>query len=312
MISRYLLAEFEVLLISWQAKALNLFLKQTVKRSIENTKDMDKLRIQMRVLDKFVFGISSFIQQSKSTIANTPCDEFWVKESKSRKVLLYIHGGAFVFKTPAIHNSFVARLVGRLDMYAVVPDYPLAPESPFPAAIDSCFAVYSDLLAQGYKAEDIVIAGDSAGGNIAVALLARAKRHGVAMPCCMFLLSPVTDMIQSGLSSVENRYTDVLFSLEAMLNFRKLYIQQDIDFHNDEISPLFSDFEGFPPCQVHVSSSELMRDDGARLVEYMKLKGVKAKLQMWHNMPHVFPIFEQLPESKKALSQISEFVEKHY
>jgi len=303
---------FEVILISWQAKALNLFLKQTVKRSIEHTKDANKLRLQMRALDKFVFGTSSNISHSKSMRAGVLCDEIQVKFSNTKKKLLYVHGGAFVFKTPAIHNNFVARLAEPLDLHAIVPDYPLAPEQPFPAALDCCYDVYLSLLDAGTLPEDIVVAGDSAGGNIALSLLLRAKRNGLPMPSCCVLLSPVADMTQSGLSSVENRYSDALFSLEVMLHCRNLYLGGDNqDLHNDEISPLFGDFAGFPPFMFHAGSAELMRDDSTRLAEFMQAKGVDAHLQIWHQMPHVFPLFEQLPESKAALIQIIDFIKKH-
>lgn len=298
-------------MISWQAKALNLFLKQSVKRVIDNANNIDKLRKQLKVFDKFTFNISSMIEQSRITRAGMPCDEFKMRGSNTHKTLLYIHGGAFVFKTPGLHNGFLARLVGRLDLHAIAPDYPLAPEQPFPAAIDGCFELYKSLLESGIRGSDIIIAGDSAGGNLALVLMQRIKKHGLPMPACSFLLSPATDMIQSGMSSVENRFSDVMFSLEAMLYFRQLYVQDDIDFHNEEISPLFSDFTDFPPCMIHVSSSELMRDDSTRLAEFMQAKGVDVKLQLWRDMPHVFGIFEQLPESKALVKQLAEFIEKY-
>lgn len=298
-------------MISWQAKALNLFLKQTVKRSIENTKDANKLRFQMRALDKFSFGTSSKIDRSQSMRAGILCDDIKLKFSNSKTKLLYLHGGAFVFKTPAMHNNFVARLVEPLDLHAVVPDYPLAPEHPFPAALDCCYIIYKSLLDSGTAAEDIIVAGDSAGGNLVLALLHRAKRDGLPMPKCGVLLSPNADMTQSGLSAVENRYSDALFSLEVMLHCRNLYLEgTNDDLHNAEISPLFGDFTGFPPFMLHAGSSELMRDDSTRLAEFMQAKGVDVHLQIWRDMPHVFPLFEQLPESKAALKQIVSFIQQ--
>ncbi|MDX2321627.1 MAG: alpha/beta hydrolase [Moritella sp.] len=298
-------------MISWQARALNLFLKQTVKRSIENTKDVNKLRFQMRALDKFVFGTSSNIERSQSMREGTLCDEIKLKFSNSKKKLLYVHGGAFVFKTPAIHNNFIARLAEPLDLHAIVPDYPLAPEYPFPAALDSCYVIYKSLLDAGTLPEDIIIAGDSAGGNIALSLLLRARRNGLPMPNCCVLISPVADMTQSGLSSVENRYSDALFSLDVMLYCRNLYLEgANHDLHNEEISPLFADFTGLPPFMFHAGSTELMRDDSTRLAEFMQAHGVETHLQVWREMPHVFPLFEQLPESKAALQQIVDFIKK--
>lgn len=299
-------------MISWQAKALNLFLKQTVKRSIENTKDANKLRFQMRALDKFTFGISSKIERTQSMREGILCDEIKLKFSNSKTKLLYLHGGAFVFKTPAMHNNFIARLAEPLDLHAIVPDYPLAPENPFPAALDCCYIIYKSLLDSGTAPEDIVLGGDSAGGNLVLALLHRAKRDGLPMPQCGVLLSPNADMTQSGLSAVENRYSDALFSLEVMLHCRNLYLEGgNNDLHNDEISPLFGDFTGFPPFMFHAGSTELMRDDSTRLVEFMQAKGVDAHVQIWREMPHVFPLFEQLPESKAALIQIVDFIKKH-
>lgn len=299
-------------MISWQAKALNLFLKQTVKRSIENTKDVHKLRLQMRALDKFVFGTSSRIEHSQSIRAGILCDDIKLKLSNSKKKLLYIHGGAFVFKTPGLHYNLIARFVEPLGLHAIVPDYPLAPEHPFPAALNCCYDVYQSLLDSGTLPKDIIVAGDSAGGNIALSLLLRAKDNGLPMPSCGVLLSPVADMTQSGISSVENRDSDALFSLEVLLHCRNLYLDGDNhDLHNAEVSPLFGDFTGFPPFMFHASSSELMRDDSTRLTQFMKDKGVDAHLQIWREMPHVFPLFEQLPESKAALQQIVTFIKKY-
>ena len=298
-------------MISWQAKALNLFLKQTVKRSIESTPDVVKLRLKMKVLDKFVFGSSPDISEAKTVRAGIACDELKLKDRKAEKILLYLHGGAFVFKTPAVHSSFVARLVEPLNLHAIIPDYPLAPEHPYPAALDCCFAIYQDLLAEGVAADNVIIAGDSAGGNLVLALLLRAKAAGLAMPNRCILLSPAADMTQSGMSSVENRYNDALFSLEVMLHYRNMYLSgDDSDLHNVAISPLFGDFSGFPPVMVHVGSTELMRDDSTRLVAFMQHEGVKAELQIWHQMPHVFPLFEQLPESKVAVQQMIDFIQQ--
>lgn len=298
-------------MISWQAKALNLFLRQTVKRSIDNIKDVKKIRLQMKALDKFVFGISSRIEITNATYADVPCDEIKLRHSTAKKKLLYIHGGAFVFKTPALHNGFISRMVEALDVHAISPDYPLAPESPFPVAIDECYAIYLSLLDSGCEPEDIFIAGDSAGANIAISLLQRARDNQLPLPACCVFISPVIDMTQSGHSSVENRFDDALFSLEVLLTCRKLYLQGDYDLHNADVSPLFGDFSGFPPSRIHVGSTEIMRDDSTRLARYMQEHGVDAKVQVWHEMPHVFPLFEQLPESKAALKQVVEFVAQY-
>ncbi len=168
-------------------------------------------------------------------------------ETRAERVVLYLHGGSFAFRFPTAHASLAARLCRRLGARALIPDYRLAPEHPFPAAPDDCHAAYRGLLAQGVDPGSIVLAGDSAGGNLALVTLVRARAAGEPLPSCAVLLSPAVDctMGSPSMSAYDGR--DPMIRLASLLVLRRLYVPSPHLYTNPEVSPLFADFTGFPP-----------------------------------------------------------------
>jgi len=221
------------------------------------------------------------------------------------RVVLYLHGGAFVAETPQLHGALLARICREGKARGLMPSYRLSPEHRYPAALDDCMAAYRWLLDEGHDASRIVVAGDSAGGNLTLALLLRARDEGLPLPAGAVALSPVADLTYSGDSIQRNDGEDDMFSADMMDAMVPVYLAERRDLCTDpHVSPVFGDYTGMPPLLLIVGSSELLLDDSVRVAQ--RCPG--AQLLVWNGMPHVFPAFDFLPEAREATERIGRFV----
>jgi epsilon-lactone hydrolase len=227
-----------------------------------------------------------------------------VKGARRDRVVLYLHGGAFITETPVFHGALLARICRQGRTRGLMLRYRLAPEHQYPAALDDCIAAYRWLLAQGLEAGHVVVAGDSAGGNLALALLLRARDEGLPLPAGAVALSPVTDLTFSGESVQRNDGVDDMFSADLMDAMVPVYLARRELRTHPHVSPLFGDFAGLPPLLLIVGSTELLLDDSVRVAQ----RWPGATLLVWHGMPHVFPGFHFLPEAREATQRIGRFV----
>lgn len=229
----------------------------------------------------------------------------WIQPAgpPSPGVILYLHGGGFIAETPAIHDPLLAALGRHAGARGLMVDYRLAPEHPFPAALDDCFAAWHFLLSSGIDPGRIVIAGDSAGGNLAVVTAMRAQDDGLPMPAGLVLLSPVLDLTFSGASMARNDGLDPMFRASSVRTLVDHY-GIGIDPRDPRLSPLFGRLTGLPPTLVVVGSSELLLDDSLRFAA--RVPGARASV--WHDMPHVFPAMRGLLAGDRALAEIGEFI----
>lgn len=232
-----------------------------------------------------------------------------VPESRPQRVLLYLHGGAFIFRFPAVHASLVARLCRRLGARALMVDYRLAPEAPYPAAPDDCHAAFRWLLAGGHRAADIVVAGDSAGGNLALVTLQRILAASEPLPACGVLISPVVDFTLSSRSLVVNEPTDPMFTLRGLVAMRALYAPAE-RYLDPGVSPLYGPFRGLPPLLLQAGSAEMLLDEATRAAERAHAAGVTVELEIWQRMAHVFHAMA-LPQAGVALDHVADFVRRH-
>jgi acetyl esterase/lipase len=223
-------------------------------------------------------------------------------------VLLYIHGGAFVLRFPNLHAALAGRWCRRLGSRALLVDYRLAPEHPYPAALDDCVRAYRWLLEQNTDPGRIVIAGDSAGGNLVLATLHRLKAGGDPLPRCAVLLSPVVDFTLSSPSLFSNAARDPMFTFEKLAALRLFYAAPE-QFLEPTVSPLFGDFTGFPPLLFHAGEIEMLRDESTRAAERAHAAGVTVEVEVWRDM-HVFHALP-LPQARPAEERIARFVERH-
>ena len=193
-----------------------------------------------------------------------------------------------------------------------MPQYRLAPEHPYPAAIDDAHSAYRYLLdACGVHAKDIVLAGDSAGGGLALALTHRLRDNHEPLPACVVTLCPWTDLAATGKSLEDNTDRCAMFAGESIRKATHFYLGTTDPVH-PYVSPLYGDFHGFPPLLIHASLDEVLRDDAIRVAERARAANVDVTLRLWHGVPHVWQFFAAvLPEAAQSLADTTAFVRRH-
>ncbi len=225
---------------------------------------------------------------------------------REEKVLLYLHGGGYVSCTPQTYRPITASLARLTHQRLFVLDYRLAPEAPFPAAVDDAERAYAWLMEIGVKPENISIAGDSSGGSLVMALLLRLKARQQPLPACAVCLSPWLDL--TGAASYGNAESCAMFCAEDIGEFSALYLN-GVSPRLPEASPIFGDLQGLPPLLIQTSTTELLFDEAVRLHEKAKKSGVDSTLRAYAGLPHVWQIFPGLiPEANAALREIAAFV----
>ena len=232
-------------------------------------------------------------------------------EAQSNKAILYLHGGGYVIGSAAGFRHFAGQIAQRSGTSAFVPDYHLAPEHPFPAAIDDARAAYWGLCALGF--ERVAIVGDSAGGGLGLSLLSQLCRTNTTPdqhPACAAFMSPWTDLAVSGLSATERAHADPLVTRRAALEAAQLYLAGH-DAHDPVASPVFGTLEGLPPVVFHVGEDEVFLDDSRRCADKIKSAGSTVELHVWEGMIHVFPSnMVILHAAREALEMIGAFLRR--
>lgn len=233
------------------------------------------------------------------------------EEPREEFVILQLHGGGYI---GAVRNAYYvfAGLYNEVSngCSVLTPDYRVAPENPYPAALEDALASYRWLLDNGYSGEQIVLAGDSAGGGLAMALCMYLRDHGMPVPCGIVAMSPWTDLTASGESYETNYEKDPLFG-----NTREsiIYLDDYAGTHDKRepyLSPLFGDFREFPPMLIQVGSLEMLLSDSVSVAEKARGQGIKVRLSVYEGMFHVFQMaYLNIPESKKAWAEVGKFFE---
>jgi monoterpene epsilon-lactone hydrolase len=225
-------------------------------------------------------------------------------------VILYLHGGAYALGSIDTYREFVARMVRATSMGGLAINYRLAPEHPFPAALEDATSAYGWLLAQGVDPSRIIIAGDSAGGGLALAALVVLRDAGNPLPAGAVCLSPWTDLTLSGASIQSKAHVDCILDADSLEVYAKLYAGER-DLASPLISPLFADLSDLPPLLIQVGTDEILLDDAMRCAAGARQMGVDVTLEIWDEMFHVFQLVPFLPETKKAAGHITEFVSQN-
>lgn len=228
-----------------------------------------------------------------------------------KTAILYLHGGAFVMPAvPRAHLWMLGRWCRALDAVGFMADYRLAPAAKFPAALDDCERAYRALLELGFTPRRIVVAGESAGGNLVLGLLQRIRKTGLPMPACAVPISPATELgrIHAPPARALKAKSDPLLPIAALARIDELYAGA-WDASDPELSPLYADLSGFPPLYLLASANEVLLDDTLLLARRARESGVPTKLDVWPALPHAFPLFEPLfPEVRQARDDIVAFI----
>ncbi len=228
--------------------------------------------------------------------------------AREDRVLLYFHGGGYVIGSITSHREQAAMLAASAGCAALIVDYRLAPEHPFPAALQDARASYRWLLANRCDPERIVVAGDSAGGGLAVALLADMRDAGEPLPAAAALLSPWTDLALTGDTIRTKARQDPMLHPSQLRRWAGFYRGAE-EADNPLISPQYADLTGLPPIYIQVGEAEMLLDDARRLAAQARACGVPAELDEWEGMFHVFQVFAPLgvPESREAVARFGDF-----
>ena len=237
----------------------------------------------------------------------------WILPSRAKKdkVILYFHGGGYVTGTCKMHRTHVAKVVKGSGVGALLFAYRLAPEHPFPAAIEDSVTVYRWLLAEGISPSRIVFMGDSAGGGLCLATLIALRDQGIPLPAAVVALSPWTDLKCTGESYKTKLKVEPLAPTESWTVFSHYYVKGS-DPCNPWISPLYGDLHGLPPLLIHVGENEVLLDDSVRFAEKAKDAGVDVTLKVGEGMFHCYPVCAPLfPEAKRAMDEIFTFIKAH-
>jgi epsilon-lactone hydrolase len=237
----------------------------------------------------------------------------WVEDlnvAADDRVMLHLHGGAYVMGSPRTHRGLASWLSRTSKSAVVLPEYRLAPEHVFPAALEDAMGTYRWLLEErGFRPERIAISGDSSGGGLGLALLVRLRDEGRPLPACYVGMSPWTDLAGTGGSMSELDELDPWLSAAMVEPAARAYAGETA-LDDPWLSPLYADMKGLPPMLVHVGEHEILRDDARRVVERAREAGVEASLGVFEEMWHVFHAFPGLPETRVALREIGAFVRR--
>lgn len=246
----------------------------------------------------------------ETTIAGVPAT--WVNhdEFERDRVLLYFHGGGYVSGSPRHYQGLIARLANSAQMPMLAVDYRLAPEHPFPAALEDAWSAYWWLLSEEIAPDRIAIGGDSAGGGLAMALLLALKDTGMPQPASAFAISPWLDLTMSGISIETNFESDYL-SLAGMEKTAEMYLNGR-DARNPLASPIFGDLRGLPPLLVQAGTAEMLYDDARIFCKRAADAGVNVEFEPWPNMVHVWHAFHSLDaRAEQAIASIGRFVREY-
>lgn len=227
-----------------------------------------------------------------------------------RAVVLYLHGGGYVFGSPRTHRNVVSRISHVTGLPVLALDYRLPPVATLPGPIEDALAAYRHLLDEGHASERIVVAGDSAGGHLALTLVLHAAEAGLPKPAALVLLSPWTDLTMSGASFARNADVDPFLPGIALHRSARVALN-GADPADWRSSPLFAPeqlYRQLPPTLLQAGSTEVLLDDAARTAERIASAGVRTELQVYERQPHVVPMWNGTPEARTALREIGRFV----
>lgn len=245
-------------------------------------------------------------------LGNIPVEWIVPDGARDTPVLLHLHGGGYVLGNPAGSRAFTTEMARLTQARVVSVDYRLAPERPFPGAVDDALAAYEALLGTKIAPGSVAIGGESAGGGLTLALLLAARDKGLSMPACAFAISPWTDLTCSAATFETKADVDPLLTRRSLRDMAEAYLG-DFDAETPYASPHFGNLSGLPPLLIHVGSEEVLLDDAQSLHRSARAAGVLSELKIADRMIHVWHMFHaMLPEGAAAIREIAEFLERHW
>lgn len=278
---------------------------------LDTAGDVSMLRAAFNALMARV-QVPADVRHRATTIGGVDALEVTVDGTDAKNVILYFHGGVYVIGTAAATVPLVGDLARRTGARAFTVEYRLAPEHPYPAAVEDARAAYEGLLAQGVEPGQIALAGESAGGGLAVATLLALRAAGTPLPTCAFLMSPYADLTLSGQTLAEKQSVDPILTPEGLRARVPDYLA-GADASDPLVSPVFGDLSGLPPLLIQAGSHEILLGDAVRLAERAAVADVTVTLDVTSRAPHVFQGFAgAIDEAGAALDRASDFLKTQF
>lgn len=294
---------------SFQAGTIQFIVKAFRRSLFVNRTETITHRNGFERISKMV-KFPSHVKKQELTYEGVPAAWFTPTKSSDDKVILYLPGGGYCVGSYNTHSGLIGRLARAAGHPVLGITYRKAPEDPFPAAIEDAINVYKGLVREGKK--NIIIAGDSAGGGLALATTMILRDEGYKLPAALVLISPWTDLTSSGDSVKRKKDRDPLIGPELLEVFAKKYAGNE-PLDHPFISPLFGNFNNFPPVLIQVGTEEVLLDDSTRLAKKMKASGVLVEMEIWEGMMHVFQYMAGLsPEANEAVKKIGAYINRQY
>jgi epsilon-lactone hydrolase len=248
------------------------------------------------------------VRREQVSAGGVPAEWVVAPGAEDDRAILYLHGGGYVIGSIATHRELASRISRASGARVLVIDYRLAPEHPFPAAVEDSVTAYRWLLGQGISPERLVVAGDSAGGGLTLATLIKVRDDGLPLPAAGVCLSPWTDLEGIGESMTSRADLDPMVAKPGLDSMAKAYIG-DADIRSPLAAPLYAELRGLPPLLIQVGTAEVLYDDSTRFAERARAAGVDVTLEPWQDMVHVWQVFAaMLDEGQQAIDRIGEFV----
>ncbi|MCU0497700.1 MAG: alpha/beta hydrolase [Anaerolineae bacterium] len=282
------------------------------------------MRFSLRGVDYNDYSIEQIREQTNRTfiplprgiqiepiqVGHVPVDWIDMPASEPDRVVLYLPGGGYCVRATHVHHGIAARFAQAIGGRALFTHYRLAPENPYPDGLVDAMAIYRWLLSVGVSPQQILIAGDSAGGGLAAALLIALRDAGDPMPAAAVLLSPWLDLTLSGDSIDHNAESEVLVTADLLQRYADAYAGE-YDLREPLLSPLFADLKGLPPILIQVTDTEILLSDSEQFAHRAQAAGVPVKLEVWPGLLHAWHFFPYFPETRQAMQAIGVFARQH-
>jgi epsilon-lactone hydrolase len=294
---------WQLIVIRFLLRFVRIFIGKRLPTVARMRKDMDRAA-------RWFLPRAKNVTVQKLSIAGLKAERITPNVARHDKALYYLHGGAYALCSIETHRRMIAKIAEAAGITAFAFEYRMAPEHIYPAAVEDAVAGYQYLLAEGYKPEDIIIGGDSAGGGLSAVTLLKLKELNLPLPAGAVLLSPWGDLEGAGESNKIPRRRDSVLTNEALVWHGKLYAGT-ADLHNPFISPIYGDYTGLPPIMIQVGAVELIHSDSVRIAAKAEAAGVKVELVEWGHTFHVWQMYDLiLPEARESIQQMGTFMKK--
>jgi epsilon-lactone hydrolase len=293
---------------SLRAELVRLGLRLGFKRGRSQT-SVEHVRRRLERVSHLVPSPPRDTEVSRLDLDGVPAVHVATPQSLDDRHLLYLHGGAHMSGSPVLYRDFIWRIAASTRSRVTILDHRLAPEHPFPAALDDAVIAYRRLLADGADPRRMAIAGESSGGGLALSVLLRLRDEGTPLPAAAVALSPWTDLALTGPSLHANAKADPMIRSDEAPRLAALYLA-GADPRTPYASPLYGDHAGLPPTLIQVGSDEILLDDSVRMAARLRDAGRHVEIEIWPRMPHAWQLWPRvIPEANLAIARIGRFVD---